>query len=77
MTFREECQRVIRAFFEVAVANDNAKGLCFLLNTVCAGIGLQQIMIQLALKDNLRPQAEGLCMYMAQPMDGRLIRTRK
>lgn len=34
-------------------------------------------MIQLALKDNLRPQAEGLCMYMAQPMDGRLIRTRK
>ena len=23
-------------------------------------------MIQLALKDNLRPQAEGLCMYMAQ-----------
>ena len=28
-------------------------------------------------EDNLRPQAEGLCMYMAQPMDGRLIRTRK
>ena len=45
LTLREECQRVIGAFFEVAVANDNAKGLCFLLNAVCAGIGLQQIMI--------------------------------
>ena len=45
LTLREECQRVIGAFFEVAVANDNAKGLCFLLNAVCPGIGLQQIMI--------------------------------
>ena len=45
LTLREERQRVISTFFEVAVANDNAKGLCFLLNAVRAGIGLQQIMI--------------------------------
>ena len=42
LTLGEECQRVICPFLEVAIADDNAKRFCLLLNTVGARVGLHR-----------------------------------